>query len=332
MGYSAEVMKRARGVLETQRQDATNEYHRRLAQAYQNLPRLKEIDDLLRRSMVVAAQAAFAKGDEAQQILHDAKNANLAFQQERQQLIDANYPANWLEEDICPNCGGTGYVGSTMCSCLDAICRQEQRKEVSLLSCGVSDFADFKLDYYPDRVVPGTQINIRSVMAKTFETCKQYALQFPDVQGNLLFSGDTGLGKTYLAACIAGVVTDKGYSVSYESAAHLFGWMEKARFASDPEQKAAAEAVCNKYTGSDLLIIDDLGTELPGQFVTAALYTLINDRLLNNKATIISTNLTNEELEHRYSPQILSRLRGTFRRVTFVGDDIRVLKNRGVLR
>lgn len=332
MGYSPEVLNRARRVLEDDRTQAIREHHKRLTQAYIQVPRLKAIDDMLRRSMVLAVQAAFAKGDEAKQIMDDAKQANLALQQERKALISQNFPADWLEEKLCPHCSGTGYVGSTMCSCLDTICRREQKKEVSLLSCGVSDFQDFRLDYYPDRTVPNTNINIRAVMAKTLETCRQYAADFPNVQGNLLFSGDTGLGKTFLAACIAGTVTDKGYSVAYESASHLFSHMEKARFSTDPEQKAAAEAHSSKYMSCDLLIIDDLGTELSGQFVTNALYCLINDRLLENKATIISTNLKNDDMEKRYSPQILSRLRGTYRRVTFVGDDIRVEKNRGNLK
>ena len=200
-----------------------------------------------------------------------------------------------------------------------------------MLSCGVSRFVEFKLEYYPDRIQPGTQINIRDYMAKTLETCRRYAANFPGEQGNLLFSGNTGLGKTFLSACIATEVTEKGCSVAYESAPHLFANLEKAKFTADPELRAQAEAKCSKYTACDLLILDDLGTELSGQFVTAALYSLINDRILMGKSTIISTNLNNEEIENRYSPQILSRIRGHFRRVGFVGDDIRVLKSKGNL-
>ena len=331
MGYSNEVIQRAWRQLESSNSQARSENHRRLTEAYARVPRLKQIDSLLRRSMVLAARAAFAKGEEAQQIMEEAKNANLALQQERRELVEANFTAGWLDDGICPSCGGNGYIGSAMCSCLDAICKQEQKKEVSLLSCGVSRFEDFKLEYYPDRNLPGTEFNIRSVMAKTLDTCRQYAAKFPEEQSNLLFSGNTGLGKTFLSACIANEVTEKGCSVAYESAPHLFAQLERARFTTDPELRTQAEEQCKKYTACDLLILDDLGTELSGQFVTAALYSLINDRILLGKATIISTNLKNEEIESRYSPQILSRLRGNYRRVTFVGDDIRVLKNRGGL-
>jgi DNA replication protein DnaC len=123
-------------------------------------------------------------------------------------------------------------------------------------------------------------------------------------------------------------VADQGYSVVYESAGHLFAALEKARFEANEENRRAAA----KYTECDLLIVDDLGTELPGQFVTAALYSLINDRLLGNKPTIISTNLNSDEIGRRYNPQIASRLRGSYKRVAFVGDDIRLLKNKGVIQ
>jgi DNA replication protein DnaC len=162
-------------------------------------------------------------------------------------------------------------------------------------------------------------------MEKTLNTCRRYAINFNEKSPNLLFSGDTGLGKTFLSACIARTVADSGYSVVYESANHLFSNMEMARFNGDAE----AQRDCRKYTACDLLIVDDLGTEMSGQFVTASLYALINDRILACKPTIISTNLTAEDLKRRYSPQIVSRLMGNFIRVPFLGEDIRVKKNWG---
>ena len=333
MGYSAEVLKRARLQLESNNTEIQARAAMRLNQAYNQIPRLKEIDSQLRRTMVMAAQAAFAKGDEAHAIMEKAKQTNMALQQERKALADANFGPGYFEKDqLCDNCGGSGYIGSTMCHCLEEICRQEQKKEVSLLSCGQNRFADFRLDFYPDQNAPNTNVSIRAVMAQNLKSCKEYAENFPPVEKNLLFTGDTGLGKTFLSACIAAEVTDRGYSVTYESAPTLFAWMEKARFSNNPEEKGQADEQCQKYTNCDLLIIDDLGTELSGQFVTAALYALINDRLLADKATIISTNLGNDALQSRYSAPILSRLRGNFRRVIFLGEDIRISKNKGTLR
>ena len=246
---------------------------------------------------------------------------NQTLQKEREALIAANFPEDYLlEGPICEVCGGVGYIGAEMCQCLEELCRQEQRKLIACLTCGTASFDDFRLDLYPDAVDPKYGASPRAVMERTFAYCKKYAQSFGEGSGNLLFVGGTGLGKTMLSACIATAVTEKGYSVSYESAGHLFSKMEKNRFAPSEETRLAVAAIEN----SQLLIIDDLGTELPGNFVTAALYTLVNDRILSGKPTIISTNLNGQELGQRYSPQIASRLHGAYRQLTFVGEDIRL--------
>ena len=327
MGYSVEVVRRARDRLAQARDQREREYRENLRIAYEQQPRLKEIDRLLRMTMAKAACSVFAGGD-AMELMERAKNENQALQRERQQIIERAFEPGFLEEgSICPTCSGTGYVGSNMCSCLAELCRQEQKKELTFLSAGQERFDQFRLDYYSDKPHPNGYIP-RVIMEKTYRNCRNYAETFSMASGNLLFSGNTGLGKTFLSACIARTVADRGFSVVYESAGHLFQTLEKARFEANEENRREAE----KYNECDLLIVDDLGTELPGQFVTAALYSLINDRLLANKPTIISTNLNSDEIGRRYNPQIASRLRGSYKRVAFVGDDIRLLKNRGVLR
>lgn len=327
MGYSIEVVRRARERLAQARADRERENREHLRIAYEQQPRIQEIDRQLRMTMAKAAMAAFA-GGEALARMKEAKEQNLSLQREREQIVAAAFEEGFLDETpICTVCSGTGYVGSTMCGCLAELCRQEQKKELTFLGAGRESFDQFRLDYYSDKPTPAGFVP-RAVMEKTYQTCRRYAFGFHDKVGNLLFSGNTGLGKTFLSACIARAVADQGYSVVYESAGKLFQTLEKARFEANDENRRAAA----KYAECDLLIVDDLGTELPGQFVTAALYGLVNDRLLESKPTIISTNLNEEELVRRYNPQIASRLRGSYRRVAFVGDDIRLLKSKGVLR
>lgn len=327
MGYSAEVVQRARARLAQAKADRENEELRRLMDAYQRLPRLREIDRALRQSMVAAARSAFVAGEDGRAAMQAVRQENQALQQERAVLVAEHFEPGYLDEQpICPHCGGSGYMGATMCGCLAELCRQEQRKELTFLNLGDERFDQFRIDYYPDRLDPKFGVNIRAVMEKTFHTCRRYASEFSSQSGNLLFSGGTGLGKTFLSACIAKTVADKGFSVIYESAGHLFSRMERARFSGDEEARRESE----KYTACDLLIVDDLGTEMGGQFTTSALYSLINDRILSRKATIISTNLTTEELEKRYSPAIASRLRGNFLRIAFLGEDIRLKKNWGL--
>ena len=324
MGYSAEVMQRARARLAQAKADRESENQQHMAEAYNQVPRLREIDRQLRLTMAMAAQAVFASGGDVNEAMEAAKAKNLALQREREQLVNLYFEEGYLDDSpVCERCGGSGYMGSTMCECLAELCRQEQKKELTFLNVGRETFEQFRLEYYPDRIDPKLGINIRAVMEKTYQTCRKYAYGFTERSGNLLFSGDTGLGKTFLSACIARTVADRCYSVVYESAGHLFAKLERAKFNGDEN----AREEIKKYNECDLLIIDDLGTEMPGQFTTAALYSLVNDRLLSGKAMIISTNLNVDDLGRRYSPQIASRLRGSFTRVAFLGEDIRVKKN-----
>ena len=327
MAYSSEVVARARARLAEAREDRESENRQHLQEAYARVPRIREIDMALRRTMAVAARAVFVSGGDAKEALEQVKEQNLSLQREREYLINENFEEGFLDDSpICDRCGGLGYVGSSMCECLRELCRQEQKKELTFLNVGRESFDQFRLEYYPDRIDPKLGVNIRAVMEKTYQTCRRYAYGFNERSGNLLFSGDTGLGKTFLSACIARTVADRGFSVVYESAGHLFANLERAKFSGDEQ----AREEIRKYNQCDLLIVDDLGTEMPGQFTTAALYSLINDRLLTGKAMIISTNLTTEDLSRRYSSQIASRLRGSFTRVAFLGEDIRVKKNWGL--
>ena len=326
MGYSAEVVRRARERLAQAREDRESENRQHLAEAYARVPRIREIDMELRRTMAMAAQAAFLQGSDGRAEMDKVRFRNLELQRERARLAAEHFEEGFLDDSpVCDRCGGSGYLGTQMCECLAELCRQEQKKEISILSGSKEHFAQFRLDYYPDRIDPTLGVNIRSVMEKTFQSCKRYALTFSEISGNLLFSGDTGLGKTFLSACIARTVAERGYSVVYESAGNLFTKLERAKFSNDENARAEVK----KYSDCDLLIIDDLGTEMPGQFTTAALYSLVNERLLAAKPMIISTNLNVEDFSRRYSPQIASRLRGSFQRQTFLGEDIRVKKNWG---
>jgi DNA replication protein DnaC len=321
MGYSADVIQKARERLANTKAERESIQGQRLAEAYRQIPRLREIDRLLRQTMAVTVQTAFSKGEDVQARIDRVKQENQQLQAERKALIEANFQPGWLDETpLCSRCGGSGYIGSTMCSCLEQLCREEQKKEISFLADSYASFDNFKLSWYPDRVDPKLGFNIRQVMEHTFNVCRNYADSFRPGVRNLLFSGDTGLGKTYLSACIAKVVTDKGYAVSYETAGHLFTNMERAKFENDGDARAKLQ----RYADCDLLILDDLGTEMVSQYTISAFYTLINDRILAGKPTIISTNLTSEAMAQRYNPQIASRLRGGFHRIAFLGDDIRV--------
>lgn len=327
MAYSSEIVQRARYRLAQAKEDRESENRQHLAEAYAKVPRIREIDRELRMTMARAAQAAFLQGSDGRELLEKARVENLELQQERALLIFENFEEGFLDESpICDKCGGSGYIGSSMCECLAELCRQEQKKEISILSANRESFSQFRLDYYSDCPDPKFGASPRTIMEKVFTLCRRYALTFTPNSGNLLFVGGTGLGKTFLSACIARAVADRGCSVVYETAGHLFAKMEQAKFGNDEAARRETAA----YTSCDLLILDDLGTEMPGQFVTAALYSILNDRILAGKPMVISTNLNVDETARRYNPQIASRLHGGFKMLTFVGEDIRVIRNRGL--
>lgn len=325
MAFGADVMSRAMRLLEQQKTERVSRYNQRLYETYAKLPRIRQIDGALRLNMSQAAQAVLGKGGDPQ-AMERAKEANQALQREREELLAKHFPPDWLAEPVCPDCGGSGYVGSRMCKCLERLCIAEQRRELARLTDGSQTFETFRLDYYPERFDRQASASPREVMRRNFDLCRRYAQGFVPGIGNLLMTGGTGLGKTFLSACIANQVTDRGFSCCYESAPQLFSILEKDRFSPTEESRRAAENLFK----CDLLIIDDLGTEMPSNFVTAAFYNLLNQRLLEGKCMLISTNLNAEELAERYSPQIASRLGGEFKMLPFIGEDIRVLKNGGI--
>ena len=232
------------------------------------------------------------------------------------------------DKPACPKCGDTGWRGAQMCDCLRSLCTQEQIRELSkLLDLGEQSFDTFRLDYYSQSVWPGRGTSPRDNMDLVYEVCLNYAQKFGRFYfKNLFLSGAPGLGKTFLSACIARSVSEQGRSVVYDTAGNIFAQFETRKFQRDAEGVQTALDETRRYLTCDLLILDDLGSELTTQFVQSALYELLNTRLVANRHTVISSNLTMEEAARRYSPQIASRLIGEYHVLHFFGDDIRLLK------
>ena len=319
MAYSEQVLHRARLRLAQAKEDCEAEAAARQAELYAAYPRLREIDRALRQSMAKTVAAAFRKGEDPTAAIALIRAENQALQREREWILEAND----LEESaleptvICPKCGGSGYLGAVMCECLQELCRQEQKKELSSLLGGRETFEGFRLDYYSTEPDPNFGVSPRQLMQMTFNHCRRYAREFSCKSPSLLFTGGPGLGKTFLSACIARTVADSGYSVVYDTAGKLFSDFEAVKFGGDRSD------LTKKYLACDLLIIDDLGTEMTTQFTQSVLYQVINTRLMEEKPVIISTNLTDELLRQRYAPPIASRLLGAYQVCQFLGSDIR---------
>ena len=190
MAYSKEVVRLAQRKLASMKADRESENLQHLMDAYARVPRIREIDGLMRRNMVLAAQSAFSRNGDAQAAMEKAKKENLTLQQERRQLAEANFAPGFLDESpICEKCGGSGYIGAQMCSCLQELCRQEQSKRLSLLADKNAYFDNFRLDYYSDRVDPKYGTSPRKLMEHTLQSCRKYALTFGYGSDSLLFAG-----------------------------------------------------------------------------------------------------------------------------------------------
>lgn len=317
MTYDGKLLARARTALDRIRTNNETEHQLRLAAAYAARPEIRRCEEEMRAQMTELVRITLARESDSAEKIEKLKEENLRLQTRRRELLRAlGHGPDWLDPIVsCKKCGDSGVYGGGVCDCLKKLYNAELTRDVGvLLQNGDESFEKFDLSLYEGAA--------RETMKSVFEIAKNYADHFSPASGNLLFQGGTGLGKTFLSACVARVVAQKGFSVCYDSASAVIAAFEAQKF----DRSEEADARVRRMLACDLMILDDLGTEMATPFADSALYTLINTRLNEGKNTIISTNLGYDELERRYTAQIFSRLRGSFERLPFVGRDIRLIK------
>ena len=331
MPYEPTVMRSALSRLERRREGRERRRDQLERELYARSPALRQIDAELRGTVAdLALLAAGTKPVEPDGPEIAAIRArNEALQARRRRLLDdlGVKPEALEAAPACPQCGDTGWADGKMCACLKKLCAREQLRALTALLnlTEEQDFDRLRLDIYSDRPWQGQTRSPRENMKRIVAVCEGYARQFPGYPlKNLLFSGGTGLGKTFLSGCIAREVSRRGYSVVYDTAISLFAAFEARRFSRDAGEERQARDDTRRYLGCDLLILDDLGSEFTGPLAQASLYEVVNGRLQAGRHTVISTNLSLELISQRYSPQLTSRIGGLFRELTFYGDDLRL--------
>lgn len=318
MAYNRENFLKIKEEFERKRAAHRAEADGRLRTLHERFPELCQIDAALSDTGRRVFEEIRKGKDGIDARMAALREENLELQAVRARfLTDHGYPADYTDVTYdCPICRDTGSVGTKMCDCF--------RRELAYAgyeSSGIGalihdqSFENFSLQYY--RSDP----HALDLAENALRICRDYAEHFT-AGSNLLMRGETGLGKTHLSTSIARVLIDRGMDAVYETSPILFSDFEAVRFGNmrgdeDPTQK---------YFDCDLLIIDDLGTELSNQFTVSVLYHLINTRLNRRLSTIINTNLTWAELRQRYSDRITSRLFGEFTPVELAGKDIRQQK------
>lgn len=298
---------------------------KRIEEIYRVIPDYKDAEDELASTAVALGKARLRGETDA---IDKLKRKINTFSEYKKHLLSVSgYPADYLEPIYrCSACQDTGYIGNEKCQCLkqaivDYIYAQSSIKDV----LEKENFSHFSYEYYSNESSddkPSPRANMESIV----EICKDYIDNFPHIEkNNLLFMGNAGVGKTFLSHCIAYELMNQAYTVLYLTSFQLFDLLKQHTFQKENPSITSMEHLL----GCDLLIIDDLGTELNNSFVSSQLFLCMNERLLRKKGTIISTNLSLGQLSSAYSERILSRIMEHYQILTIYGEDIRLLKALG---
>lgn len=296
----------------------------RKAQVYRDIPEYMELEDSISSLSVSAARDMLSGDAEALGRLHGALEEIRSRQ--RSLLSSAGLSDSYLEPVYeCPLCQDTGYTADGnglkhKCSCF-------RRREISILyaQSNIRDmiarenFSTLSTEYYQGEDLQRFEAAVR--------LSRDFVKNFKQDYRNILFYGTVGTGKSFLSGCIARELIDGGFSVIYFSASGLFDRL--ARYSFDHREKENLQDMQEDIYGCDLLIVDDLGTELTNTFVASQLFSCLNERNLRRSPTIISTNLSLEELRDRYSDRIFSRITSSFSLCKLTGPDIRICKKAG---
>lgn len=319
MGYNKEIYKRIYDEYTTKFLTARERADARRSELHREIPEVAAIDRELSAVGLEIFSAALSGGDYHSR-LSEIKSKNSDLQKRRAELLSQNgYPEDYSDVKYeCEKCSDSGFVDNKMCSCMKralVLAGYENSGISELLS--EQNFNTFSLDYYKKNA------RYLEIMKHNLEFLKDYANSFEEGAANVLLMGGTGLGKTHLSSAVAKCVIEKGYDVFYTGAVDLFSQFEHQRFRSYGQDDGDAT---RRYFECDLLIIDDLGTELINQFSVSTLYNLINSRISRKKPVIISTNLNKDDILQKYTDRITSRIFGEYIVLPFVGEDVRKQK------
>ena len=315
---------------EANRLSGYNLSRERKREVYAQIPQMRDLDREMAHNAVLLGKQLIASKDHNSMDICRQKNQKLA-DQKRRLLLDHGFPEDYLDPVYtCPDCKDTGYIGNQKCHCfkkaiIDLLYEQSNLKEI----LKKENFSNFALDYYSTNFIdPKTGRSSRQVIEDALRICRNFVTSFGTDFQNLFLYGDVGVGKTFLSNCIAKELMDKEYSVLYFSASKFFSSLAKHAF---DKQDVDAQNMFELIYNCDCLIIDDLGTEYTNNFIASQFFTCINERLLNSRSTIISTNLSLDTLADLYTERSFSRITSNYIMLKLIGDDIRIkkkLKNR----
>ncbi|MBQ6034435.1 ATP-binding protein [Ruminococcus sp.] len=315
----SEIFDKTQAILTLRRKKAETENEERIREINEKIPQIREINEVIfNTGKELISIISNGRGKDISDKVEQLKQYNLGAQaMSRKILAEYGYPEDYLDMHYtCPKCCDRGYNGSKFCDCFKTVCGKLAADELNKNSqLSLSSFDSFSLTYYSGENY--------SAMKKILEYTMQYAATFTPDSKSILMFGQTGLGKTHLSLAIANKVLEKGYGVIYDSAINILRSIEKEHFSHDHSSE-----MIDLVMDTDLLILDDLGTEYETPFYNATIYNIINTRLNRRKPSIISTNLDFSGISRRYDKRVMSRIISEYSCLEFKGDDVRLQKRK----
>lgn len=292
-----------------------------------DIPEIVDIDNEISKIGLKLAKAVLLDPSSRENLVKKSKNdiENLKIRKDSL-LKQYGIPSDYLEMKYnCNTCKDKGFLpNGKKCKCLKQEIINNAYKMSNLDKVlSKENFSNFNFDIFSPVKSDSSNISPRENMLDIFSICEKFVLDFDkDDDENLLFYGSTGLGKTYMCNCIAKDLLDRGYVVIYQTSFRILEIIQDYKFRKDPNNKLADENYKNLFD-CDLLIIDDLGTELTNSFTNGEIFNIVNTRLVSGKKIIISTNLSPSQLGKTYTQRTLSRILDKFRLIKFIGNDLR---------
>lgn len=320
------VLKEIQLIYERRRDKAQKDLRKRQQEVYKKIPKVKEIDDKIRKTGLDMAKSVLLKPESGERFAKEAKAKIESLKMEKAYLLtESNISADYLEQKYtCESCKDTGYVNDfKRCHCMKQLLINRSYKMSNLENIlHKENFQNFNIELFSEEPFDGEELTPRENMLDILGYAEGFIGSFNENNGeNLLFYGTTGLGKTFMCSCIAKALLDKNKIVIYQTAFTILDILEKRRFKKDARE--ISEYEYNLLFQADLLIIDDLGTEISNTFTNAEIFNIVNTRLLAGKKTIISTNLTPNEISEIYTDRVFSRIFDKFIPLRFYGKDLR---------
>ncbi|MBU5308370.1 ATP-binding protein [Clostridioides mangenotii] len=300
---------------------------KRKKQVYNRFPQIKGIDDEISLIGLKLAKSVLTNPNDRESIVHKSREEIEALRARKcKVLADNSIPDNYLEMKYhCNMCKDKAFLpNGEKCNCFKQEIINEAYKMSNIENVlNKENFSNFNLEIFSTEKSKERGVSPRENIFEILTYCEDYVHNFNPIQSNnILFYGSTGLGKTYMCNCIAKDLLDKGYLVIYQTSFRILEILEDYKFRRDSEGKISEENYKNLFD-CDLLIIDDLGTELTNTFTSSELFNIVNTRLTAGKSIIISTNLTPSQIGETYTQRTLSRILDQFKIYDFFGSDLR---------